>query len=155
MVAVASLCQQKQPWSSCNSKRFSLFKFTVMSTLRNSVQLIGHLGMDPEAKTLNSGTKVANLRIATTERYKTRSGEWKEDTQWHQVTAWKELAEKVEKQLRKGSYIMIEGKLITSNYVDANGNKKYVTEIRANSFLPLDKKQSNDAAQKQMETTIR
>lgn len=127
-----------------------------MSTLRNRVQLIGHLGMDPETKTLNSGAKVAHLRIATTERYKTGNGEWKEDTQWHRVSAWEALAERAEKQLNKGSYIMIEGKLITNNYVDANGNKKYITEIRANSFLPLDKKQNNQGDQKVLEpeTTV-
>ena len=125
-----------------------------MSTLRNRVQLIGHLGMDPETKTLNSGAKVANMRIATTERYKTGSGEWKEDTQWHRIAAWEALAERAEQQLSKGSYIMVEGKLITNSYVDANGNKKYVTEIRANSFLPLDKKQNNETAQNQAETAV-
>lgn len=111
-----------------------------MSTLRNRVQLIGHLGADPETRTVNNGAKVAQLRIATTDKYKTGNGEWKEDTQWHRISAWEALAERMEKQLVKGSYVMIEGKLVTTISVDNQGNKKYFTDIRAFNFIKLDKK---------------
>lgn len=111
-----------------------------MSTLRNRVQLIGHLGADPETRTVNNGAKVAQLRIATTDKYKTGNGEWKEDTQWHRISAWEALAERMEKQLVKGSYVMIEGKLTTTISVDNQGNKKYFTDIRAFNFIKLDKK---------------
>lgn len=111
-----------------------------MSTLRNRVQLIGHLGADPELKTLDSGTKVARIRIATNESYKMANGEWKEETMWHSVTAWEKLAERATQQFHKGSYIMIEGKLINRSYIDASGNKKFLTEVRASNIILLDKR---------------
>lgn len=111
-----------------------------MSTLRNRVQLIGHLGTDPEIKTLDGGAKVARLRIATNESYKTANGEWKEETMWHTVTAWERLAERAAEHFHKGSYIMLEGKLVNRSYTDAGGNKKYITEVRAGSMVQLDKK---------------
>lgn len=111
-----------------------------MSSLRNRVQLIGHLGANPEMKTLESGTKVARLRIATNEGYKTADGNWKEETMWHNVSAWERLAERMEQQLQKGSYVMIEGKLVNRSYTDTNGNKKFYTEVRALNIMVLDKK---------------
>lgn len=111
-----------------------------MSTLRNRVQLIGHLGADPEIKTIASGAKVAHIRMATTESYRS-NGEWKEDTQWHRISAWEKLAERAEKFLSKGSFVMVEGKLVTNSFTDAQGNKKYITEVRAANFILLDKKQ--------------
>lgn len=118
-----------------------------MSTLRNRVQLIGHLGADPEMKTLESGIKVARLRMATNENYKTASGEWKEETIWHSITAWEKLAERALQQLHKGSYIMLEGKLINRSYADAQGNKKYYSEVRAKSLVLLDKKSAEQQTQ--------
>jgi len=116
-----------------------------MSTLRNRVQLIGHLGADPEMKTLENGAKVVRLRIATNESYKTSSGEWKEETMWHNVSAWEKLAERALAQLHKGSYVMLEGKLVNRSYTDSSGNKKFYTEVRAGSFLLLDRKSSEQA----------
>jgi single-strand DNA-binding protein len=113
-----------------------------MSTLRNRVQLIGHLGAEPEMKTLESGAKVAQIRIATNESYKMQNGEWKEETMWHNVTGWNQLAERMQQQLNKGSFVMIEGKLVNRSYTDAAGVKKYVTEVRAVSMMKLDKKAS-------------
>jgi len=113
-----------------------------MSTLRNRVQLIGHLGADPEVKTLESGAKVAQIRVATNESYKTQSGEWKEETMWHSVIAWNLLAERMQQQLTKGSFVMIEGKLVNRSYTDTAGIKKYITEVRAVSMMKLDKKAS-------------
>lgn len=117
-----------------------------MSTLRNRVQLIGHLGADPEMKTLESGAKVARLRIATNESYKLANGEWKEETMWHSITAWEKLAERAAGQFHKGSYIMLEGKLVNRSYTDTTGNKKYFTEVRASSITLLDKKHSGQTA---------
>lgn len=111
-----------------------------MSTLRNRVQLIGHLGLDPEMKILESGSKLARLRLATSESYKLASGEWKEETIWHSIVAWEKLAERAEANFHKGSYLMIEGKLVNRSWVDTSGVKKYVTEIRAVNIIMLDKK---------------
>lgn len=116
-----------------------------MSSLKNRVQLIGHLGADPEVKTLEGGLIVARLRIATNERYKTQSGEWKDDTTWHNVSAWERLAERIGQQLQKGSYLMVEGKLVNRNYIDGNGVKKYYTEIRAHNIVLLDKKTTDNS----------
>lgn len=116
-----------------------------MSSLRNRVQLIGHLGANPEMKTLESGTKVARLRIATNEGYKTADGTWKEETMWHNVSAWERLAERMEQQLQKGSYVMIEGKLVNRSYTDTNGNKKFYTEVCALNIMVLDKKTGESA----------
>lgn len=118
-----------------------------MSTLRNRVQLIGHLGAEPEMKTLESGAKVARINLATNESYKLQNGEWKEETMWHTVTAWNQLAERMLQQLNKGSFVMIEGKLVNRSYTDAVGVKKYFTEVRAVNMMKLDKKASETAQQ--------
>ncbi len=111
-----------------------------MSTLRNRVQLIGHVGADPEVKTLESGAKVARIRVATTDSYKGNDGEWKNDTQWHTVTAWEGLANRIEQYIKKGSYVALDGKITYREYTDQAGVKKYFTEIRASNLLILDKK---------------
>lgn len=120
-----------------------------MSTLRNRVQLVGHLGAEPEMKTLESGAKVARINLATNESYKLQNGEWKEETMWHTVTGWNQLAERMQQQLNKGSFVMIEGKLVNRSYTDAAGVKKYVTEVRAVSMMKLDKKDSEASQQVQ------
>jgi single-strand DNA-binding protein len=111
-----------------------------MNALRNKVQLIGHLGMDPEVKALNGGKKLAKMSIATNETYKNAKGEKVTDTQWHNLIAWGKTAEIVEKFLKKGSEVAIEGKLINSNYTDKEGVKKYFTEIEVSEVLMLDSK---------------
>lgn len=121
-----------------------------MSTLRNRVQLIGHLGAEPEIKTLESGAKVARLRLATNESYKTQNGEWKEETMWHSISAWEKLAERSLSQFRKGSYLMIEGKLVNRSYIDASGNKKFYTEVKAVNLMLLDKKASEQNPEPEM-----
>lgn len=111
-----------------------------MNSVKNSVQLIGHLGADPVMKTLENGAKVARLSIATTERYKGKNGEWMEDTTWHSVVSWESLAEKAEQHLHKGAHVLIAGKLTNRSYVDSKGEKKYIYEVRANAIVALDKK---------------
>ncbi len=111
-----------------------------MNNMRNKVQLIGNLGMNPEIKDLESGKKVAKFSIATNESYKNAKGEKVEDTQWHNLVAWGKTAEIVEKYLQKGKEIAVEGKLISRSYDDKDGNKRYVTEILVNDLLMLGSK---------------
>lgn len=108
-----------------------------MSNLRNKVQLIGHLGNDPEIINLESGKKIAKFSIATNESYKNEKGEKVEDTQWHNLVAWNKTAEIAEKYLKKGKEVVIEGKLSSRSYDDKDGNKRYVTEIVVQEMLML------------------
>tara|TARA_B100000809_G_C15120884_1_gene524255 strand:+ start:597 stop:935 length:339 start_codon:yes stop_codon:yes gene_type:complete len=108
-----------------------------MNNLKNRVQLIGNLGMNPEIKTLESGKKLAKFSIATNESYKNAKGEKIEDTQWHNLIAWGKTADIVEQYLQKGNEVAIEGKLSNSSYDDKDGNKRYVTEIVVNELLML------------------
>lgn len=112
-----------------------------MNTLRNKVQLIGNLGNNPEIITLDSGKKLAKFSIATNETYKNAQGEKITDTQWHTCVAWNKTAEIIEKYLQKGNEIAIEGKLTSRSYEDANGVKKYSTEVIVNELLMLGTKQ--------------
>lgn len=111
-----------------------------MNALRNKVQLIGNLGMDPEVKSLDGGKKLAKMSIATNENYKNAKGEKVTETQWHNLIAWGKTAEIVEKFLKKGSEVAVEGKLINRNYIDKEGIKRYVTEIEVSEVLMLDSK---------------
>lgn len=125
--------------------KHSLLKFTVMSTLRNKVQLIGHLGANPEVKSLSNGSKKASMRIATTERYQS-NGEWKEETQWHHVALWDRAAERAEQQLQKGNFVLLEGKLVHRTYATPDGEQKYITEVQVHNFIRLERKQGEPAA---------
>lgn len=98
----------------------------------NKVILLGNLGQDPEIRTLENGTKVATVSIATNENFKDQSGEWQERTEWHRVVLWRWNAEKAEK-LKKGDKIYVEGKLTTRSW-EQDGVKKYVTEVVANDL---------------------
>ena len=113
-----------------------------MNNLRNKVQLIGNLGMDPEVKHLTGGKTVAKISIATKEVYKNAQGEKVTETQWHNLVAWGKTAEIAEKLLKKGSEVAIEGKLINRSYNDKEGTKKYISEIMVNDFLILGSKKA-------------
>ncbi|MDD3280402.1 MAG: single-stranded DNA-binding protein [Bacteroidales bacterium] len=114
----------------------------------NKVILVGHLGKDPEVKTIESGVKVAKFSLATTETYKDKSGERKDVTEWHNITCWRNLAEIAEKYLTKGKQIYVEGKIRSRSWED-NGVKKYATDIVADSFTMLgSKSDANDNAGK-------
>ena len=110
-----------------------------MNALRNKVQLIGHVGQDPEIKTFEGGKKVASLSLATNDYYINAKGEKVEDTQWHKVKAWGKIAEIIEKYVVKGKEICVEGKLTYNHYLDKNNEKRYVTEVIINDILFLDK----------------
>lgn len=105
-----------------------------MTTLRNRVQLVGNLGMNPEIVNFENGKKIAKFTVATNETFGT-NGNVKTETQWHNIVAWGKQAEIAEKQLQKGSEIAMEGRLTYRSYEDKNDVKKYVTEIVLSSFI--------------------
>ena len=107
--------------------------------MKNRVQLIGHVGQDPEVKNLEGGKKLANISIATNEVYYKDNGDKVEKTEWHRVTAWGKTAEIIEKYVTKGKELAIDGKLTTRTYDDKEGVKRYITEIVANEVLLLGK----------------
>jgi len=108
----------------------------------NRVTLIGHLGRDPELRRLENGTAVAKFSVATNETYKDKAGETQTLTEWHEVVIWRGQAEYAEKVLRKGSGVFIDGKLTHRKFTDANGVDKYFTEVVANTFRALEKRDS-------------
>ncbi len=114
-----------------------------MNNLRNRVQLIGNLGMNPDVKKLDGGKRVAKFSLATSETYKNADGKKVTETQWHNLVAWGGLAEIAEKYLQKGSEIAVEGKLTHRTYEDKEGNKKFFTEIVLNDIMMLRNKNSN------------
>ncbi|KFF19427.1 single-stranded DNA-binding protein [Flavobacterium hydatis] len=111
-----------------------------MSTLRNKVQLVGNVGNDPEIKNLEGGKMLANLMIATNERYTNDKGEKVEKTEWHRLVAWGKTAEIIEKYVVKGKEIAIEGKLSHRSYDDKNGEKRFITEVVITELLLLGNK---------------
>ncbi|WMX14765.1 MULTISPECIES: single-stranded DNA-binding protein [unclassified Aureispira] len=110
----------------------------------NKVTLIGRLGKDPEVRTLESGTNIAKLSLATDESYKDKSGEWQTITEWHNIIMWRDMAERAERMLKKGYLVYIEGKLTNRSWQDENGNTKYITEVRANTFRLLRSEMNGD-----------
>ena len=113
----------------------------------NKVMLIGNVGNDPEIRYLDSNpqspqgnAKVASFRLATTERYRDRNGETRENTEWHSIVAWRSNADLVEKFVHKGSQIFIEGKLRTRQWTDQTGNKRFTTEVQADNIQLLGKR---------------
>lgn len=106
----------------------------------NKVMLIGNVGKDPEVRHLESGATTASFTLATTERYKDKNGETKEQTEWHNIVCWRSLADIVEKYIRKGSQLYIEGRIRTRSYTDRDGNTRYITEINADNLQMLGRK---------------
>ncbi len=124
-----------------------------MSNGLNKVLIIGNLGSDPEIKYTTSGSAVANLSIATSERWKDRNtGEQKEQVEWHRVVLFARLAEIAEQYLKKGSKVFIEGKLQTRDWEDAEGKKRYTTEVIAREMTMLDSRTGSDAAPQQQDS---
>ena len=110
-----------------------------MNALKNKVQLIGHLGNDPEIINLESGKTLAKFSIATNESYNNAQGEKVENTYWHNIVAWGKTAQIVEKVVSKGKEVAIEGKLTTRSWEDKDGMKRYTTEVVCNELLMLGK----------------
>ena len=103
----------------------------------NRVILIGNLGADPEVRTLENGAMVAKIRLATNENYRDKSGEWQTQTEWHDVVAWRMLAERAQSTLKKGSLVYVEGKLTHRTWQDQDGNNRRTTEVVASYFRQI------------------
>ena len=112
----------------------------------NKVILLGNVGKDPEVRHLESGIAVASFTLATTERYKDRNGTLTDNTEWHNIVCWRNLAEISEKYVTKGSQLFIEGKIRTRSWTDQTGVKRYTTEIIADNIRLLGKKGDNPAS---------
>jgi single-strand DNA-binding protein len=103
----------------------------------NKVILVGNLGKDPEIRSIEGGRKVANFSLATTESYKDKKGERVDKTEWHNIVFWGPIADVIEKYLKKGSQIYLEGKITNRSYEDKEGVKKYITEIVGQNMTML------------------
>ncbi len=112
----------------------------------NKVMLIGNVGKDPEIRHLENDSVVASIALATTERYRDKNGEWQEQTEWHNIVCWRALAERVEKYVKKGTQLYVEGRIKTNNWVDKEGQKRYSVEILADSVQLLGKRQDSQPA---------
>lgn len=109
----------------------------------NKAILVGFVGNDPEVRYLDSGTAVANFRLATSENYTNRAGEKVSQTEWHNVVLWRGLAEIAEKYVKKGTQIYVEGRIRTRSWDDRDGNKRYTTEIVADNMQLMGKRGDN------------
>lgn len=107
----------------------------------NKVTLIGNLGSDPEIRHLEGGTMVARFSLATNEVYKDKDGNFQQNTEWHNVVCWRELAERAEKMLKKGTFVYVEGKISYRKYTGQDGQERHVTDIIANTFRLLERKE--------------
>lgn len=113
----------------------------------NTVYLLGRAGKDPEARTVGQGnSKVATFSLCTGGKYKTNDGREVDDTAWHSIVAWRNLADLAEKYIRKGSQVLVVGRLSYREYTDSNGNKKYVTDIVADKIELCGGKQDNQSS---------
>lgn len=108
----------------------------------NKVTLIGNLGGDPEVRTLENGTLVGRFSVATNENYKDKDGNWQTQTEWHNVVVWRDLAER-SKMLKKGHSVYVEGKISYRKYTDKEGVEKNLTDIVANTFRLLEKREGS------------
>lgn len=111
----------------------------------NKAILVGNVGNDPEVKYLDSGTAVARFSLATSESYKNRAGERVTQTEWHNIVAWRNLAELAEKYIKKGRQLFIEGRITNRTWEDKDGNKRYTSEIVALSIQLLGRKGADDS----------
>ncbi|GAB4493478.1 MAG: single-stranded DNA-binding protein [Saprospiraceae bacterium] len=112
----------------------------------NKVTLIGNLGGDPEIRHLENGTAVGRFSLATNESYKDKDGNWQTLTEWHNVVVWRELAERAERQLKKGMQVFVEGKISYRKYAGQDGVERNVTDIVANQLRILEKREGGAGA---------
>ena len=118
----------------------------------NKAIIIGNVGNLPEVKTLEGGSTVASFSIATSKSYKNKAGEEIKETEWHNIVAWNQLAEIIERYVQKGSKLMIEGEIKTRTWEDKEGNKRYSTEIVARQMEMLDSLSGNQDGGRTEET---
>lgn len=115
-----------------------------MARSLNKAILIGNLGQDPEIRTIPSGARVAQFSVATTRRWNGRDGQQQEKTEWHRIVVWEKLVDIVEKWVKKGDRIYVEGEIEYRQYEDKDGVTKYMTEIRAREILLLGSREGGD-----------
>lgn len=108
----------------------------------NKVTLIGNLGGDPEVRTLENGTLVGRFSLATNESYKDKDGNWQTQTEWHNIVVWRELADRAEKNLKRGALVFIEGKISYRKYTAQDGKEKSATDITASVLRSLERKEN-------------
>lgn len=106
---------------------------------QNRVQLIGYVGKDPVITTTKKGSKLAKISLATDTLFKNKGGSRVKVTTWHEVVAWEKKAEEVENNFIKGSHILVEGQIVYRSYPDLAGHVRYVTEIKAQTLMNLDR----------------
>ena len=109
----------------------------------NKITLIGNLGKDPDIRTLENGTKVCTFSLATNENFKDKNDNWQTVTDWHNIVAWRYLADKAERELKKGSLVYIEGKMTYRKFTDKEGLEKTSAEVVASVLQSLDKRENN------------
>jgi len=119
-----------------------------MSGSLNKCLLVGHLGKDPELKTIANGQTMARFSLATTESWTDKSGEKQSRKEWHNIPVWGKQAETAEKYLRKGKQVLVEGRIQYNEYEDADGNKKTACSIRCDNFVMLGKAEEGEAKPK-------
>lgn len=118
----------------------------------NKVMLIGHLGKDPEIISFDNGTKKMSVSLATTERYRDRNGEWAEQTDWHNLVAWGNIALDIAEKRRnyvKGDFMYVEGRLKTRQYVDSQNVNRYVTEVVVDKMMNIGTKRVQNTTEQQ------
>lgn len=108
----------------------------------NRAIILGNLGQNPEIRTMQNGDLVANISVATSDRWQDKqTNEWKEQTEWHRIVLYRRLAEIAEQYLKKGSKVYVEGRIRTRKWQDKNGQERYITEIQGDSLQMLDSRQ--------------
>ncbi|MCB0792430.1 MAG: single-stranded DNA-binding protein [Flavobacteriales bacterium] len=117
-----------------------------MNTLKNNVQLIGNLGNDPEIRETAGGKRMARMSVATNDSYRNQAGERIDDTQWHTVVAWGKQADLVQGMLRKGSHVVLQGRLVHRSFEGRDGQKRFMTEVVMNEFQVMDRKNEEELA---------
>ncbi len=125
-----------------------------MKNYINSVQLIGHLGNDQEIKSIENGSVLTKMNLATNETYKDKEGNFQVLTQWHNITAWGSLAEHMSKKLSKGSHILVNGRIRNSSWQAQDGTKRYGTEIVVREYMLLDKKNQDVVSEAEGEAVL-
>lgn len=120
-----------------------ILKFIIMI---NKVVLVGNVGKDPEVKYFDNDSVVANFSLATSESYTNKNGEKVTNTEWHNIQVWRGLAKVVEKYVKKGDLLYVEGKIKTRSYDDKDGNKKYTTEIQVDELKMLGGRSNKDSS---------
>ena len=113
-----------------------------MNNYINRVQLLGHLGQDPEVVTISADTSLVKLNLATNRIYKDKNGDFQTKTQWHSLVAWGALGERMAKKLVKGNFLLVSGSLEYRSWESKEGVKRNSTEIRLDSYMHLDKKKA-------------